>query len=186
MADPIAFATPQDWGGWLAENHASQSEVWVLYWKKSSGVASIDWQQAVVEALCWGWIDGIRKGVDDQRFIQRFTPRRARSIWSKINCAHVERLSAEGRMQAAGLAAVATAKANGQWDLAYAGGMAKTEVPADFLAAMEGPVAAAWAALDTRNRFAMCYRITTAKRPETRAKRIAEYIGLLARGEKLV
>ena len=186
MADPITFAGPQDWGRWLAENHTSQTEVWVLYWKKSSGVASIDWQQGVVEALCWGWIDGIRKGLDDQRFVQRFTPRKPGSIWSKINCSHAERLIAEGRMQAAGLAAVAAAKANGRWETAYGGGMAQTEVPADFLAAMDGPAASAWAALNTRNRFAMCYRIGEAKRPETRAKRIAAYVGMLARGEKLM
>jgi uncharacterized protein YdeI (YjbR/CyaY-like superfamily) len=117
--DGLAFATPTDWHGWLAANHDSATEVWVMYWKKGSGQPSINWEQAVVEALCWGWIDGIRKSVDDQRFKQRFTPRRKGSIWSKINCAHVLRLTAEGRMQPPGLRAVEVAKANGQWDRAY-------------------------------------------------------------------
>lgn len=189
MADPIPFATPADWNAWLAANHATETEVWVLYWKKSSGVASIDWQQGVIEALCWGWIDGIRKSYDDQRFIQRFSPRRPGSVWSKINCDHVERLTTEGRMRSPGLAAVAIAKSNGRWDTAYSGGMANTVVPPDFLAAltMAGVTAQAnWDGLDTRNRYAICYRIGAVKKAETRARKIAEFVALLLRGEKLI
>ncbi len=182
------FATPLAWSTWLSENQDAR-EVWVIYWKKGSGKPSINWQEAVVEALCWGWIDGVRKSVDEARFKQRFTPRRAGSAWSAINCAHAERLILEGRMQEPGLAAINVAKANGRWAAAYAGGMGKAEIPADFLAALQaGPEAArkAWEELDSKNRYAIYYRVTTAKKPETRARKVTEYVDLLARGEKLM
>ncbi len=183
--DTLTFATPADWYAWLAEHHASAPEVWITYWKKASGQPSIDWQQAVVEALCWGWIDGIRKTVDDRRFKQRFTPRRPGSIWSRINRTHAERLIAEGRMQPPGLRAVEIARANGQWDKAYAGGMAKMETPPELLAALASTGAqAAWDALDARNRYAICHRILTAKRPETRARKAADFVAMLVRGDK--
>lgn len=184
----LDFATPLAWSNWLSENQDAR-EVWVIYWKKGSGKPSINWQEAVVEALCWGWIDGVRKSVDEARFKQRFTPRRAGSAWSVINCAHAERLILEGRMQEAGLAAINVAKANGRWAAAYAGGMGKAEIPADFLAALQaGPEAArkAWEALDSKNRYAIYYRVTTAKKPVTRARKVTEYVGMLARGEKLI
>lgn len=188
MDEPLCFAAPAEWSAWLAAHHDSKTEVWITYWKKASGVPSIDWQQAVVEALCWGWIDGIRKSVDDQRFKQRFTPRKSGSIWSKINCGHAERLIAEGRMQPAGLRAVQVAQANGQWDKAYAGGMAGTEVPPELLAALTAnPTAKAlWDGLDAKNRFAMCHRVQTAKRSETRLRKAAEFVDVLLRGEKLI
>ena len=188
MADEaLEFPTPQAWNDWLAA-HQDATEVWVMYWKKGTGVASIDWQQAVVEALCWGWIDGVRKAVDAARFKQRFTPRKPGSAWSEINKAHVARLIAEARMQAPGLAAVAVARANGRWDQGYSGGMARAEIPPDFLAALEAaPQAArlAWEGMNARNRFAIYYRVTTAKRAETRARKIAEFVAMLARGERL-
>ncbi len=188
MADEaLEFPTPQAWNDWLAA-HQDATEVWVMYWKKGTGVASIDWQQAVVEALCWGWIDGVRKAVDAARFKQRFTPRKPGSAWSEINKAHVARLIAEARMQAPGLAAVAVARANGRWEQGYSGGMAKAEIPPDFLAALEaGPPSArlAWENMNARNRFAIYYRVTTAKRAETRARKIAEFVAMLARGERL-
>lgn len=186
--EALEFATPQAWNDWL-RTHQDATEVWVMYWKKGSGVPSIDWQQAVVEALCWGWIDGVRKTVDATRFKQRFTPRKPNSAWSDINKAHVERLTAEGRMQAPGLAAVAVAKAKGRWDQGYSGSMAKAEIPSDFLAALDaGPPTArqAWDSLDARNRFAIYYRVTTAKRPETRARKITEFVAMLGRGERLI
>ena len=182
---PLAFATSAKWHAWLAVNHDHASEVWVLYHKKGAGVASIDWQQAVVEALVWGWIDGVRKTQSETQWIQRFTPRKAGSAWSQINRAHAERLMAEGRMQAAGLAAVAVAKANGRWEATYSGGKG-ADLPLDFLEALAAAPQSArdqFATLDAKGRYAIYYRLTTAKRPETRAKRLAEFIAKLTRGE---
>jgi uncharacterized protein YdeI (YjbR/CyaY-like superfamily) len=186
VSDPIPFATPADWNAWLAANPTA-TEVWVLYHKKGSGVPSIDWQQAVVEALAHGWIDGVRKTLNDTQWVQRFTPRKPGSSWSQINIAHVDRLTAEGRMQPRGLAAVEVAKARGDWDRSYSGGKG-AELPQDFLDAVAaGPEAAkaALKVLDSRNRFAIYYRLTTAKRPETRAKRIADFVAKLAVDGKL-
>lgn len=184
--DPIPFATPTDWHDWLA-THRDAIEVWVLYHKKASGVASIDWQQAVVEALCWGWIDGVRKTLTDTQWVQRFTPRKPSSAWSQINIAHAERLTSEGRMQPAGLAAIAAAKDNGNWERSYSGGKG-AELPQDFLdAAAANPQAAeALKTLDTKTRYAIYYRTTTAKRPETRAKRIADFVAKLSNGDPIL
>jgi uncharacterized protein YdeI (YjbR/CyaY-like superfamily) len=185
-SDGLPFATPSDWHGWLAANHDSATEVWVLYWRKASRQPSINWQEAVVEALCWGWIDGIRKSVDDQRFKQRFTPRRKGSIWSQINCAHAERLISEGRMQPPGLRAVEMAKANGQWDRAYGGGMASTEVPAELRNALAASPEAtrAWEVLDAKTRYAMCFRVQMPKRADTRLRKADEMMDLLVRSER--
>lgn len=182
---PLAFATAAEWHAWLAAHHATATEVWVLYHKKGSGVASVDWQQAVVEALVWGWIDGVRKTHSETQWIQRFTPRKAGSAWSQINRAHAERLIAEGRMQAAGLAAVEVARENGRWEASYSGGKG-ADLPQDFLEALAAAPQMArdrFATLDAKNRYAIYYRLTTAKRPETRAKRLAEFIAKLTRGE---
>lgn len=187
MAEPLVFDTPERWGAWLAAHHDSAAEVWVLYHKKGSGVPSIDWQQAVVQALVWGWIDGVRKSVSETQWMQRFTPRKPGSSWSQINCAHAERLIAEGQMQPAGMRQVEIARANGRWDAAYSGG--KAELPADFLAALDlAPETArqSFAALKSRDRFAIYYRLTTAKRPETRAKRLADFIAKLTKGEAIL
>lgn len=184
----LIFATPEAWHDWLAAHHDTATEIWITYWKKGTGKPSIDWQQAVVEALCWGWIDGIRKSVDDQRFKQRFTPRRSGSIWSKINCDHANRLISEGRMQPAGLRAVATAQANGQWEKAYGGGMASTDVPVELTAALAAnPLAQQlWDQLDAKNRYAVCFRVQTPKRQETRLRKADELVAMLIRGERLI
>ncbi len=181
-----SFATPAEWNAWLAAN-AGVAEVWVLFHRKSSGVPSITWEQAVIEALAHGWIDGIKKTASDTTWIQRFTPRRRGSIWSLKNTQHIEKLIADGRMTAAGMAQVEIARANGRWDAAYTVS-AKAEFPADFLAAVAGDPAAAanFAQLNARNRTAMQFRLTTAKRPETRAKRMAEYLDLLRAGKNLI
>ena len=186
MTDPIPFATPADWHGWLAANQTA-TEVWVLYHKKGSGQPSIDWQQAVVEALCWGWIDGVRRALNDTQWVQRFTPRKPGSSWSHINIAHAERLIAEGRMQPAGLAAIAVAKAKGDWERAYSGGKG-AELPPDFLDAVAANLQAmeALKTLNTKTRFAIYYRTTTAKRPETRARKIAEFVAKLAAGTPIL
>lgn len=187
QAAAIPFATPADWGAWLAANHATQTEVWLLYHKKGSGTPSVDWQEAVVEALCWGWIDGIRKSLNETQWIQRFTPRKPGSNWSRINRAHAERLVAEGRMQPSGLRHLKIAQDNGRWDAAYAGGKA-TEIPEDFLKALvDDPAAqATYQTLNAANRYAIYYRLTTAKRPETRAKRLENLVAVLSRGERII
>lgn len=186
MSDPLPFPTMEDFSAWLAANPGA-SEVWVLYHKKGSGTPSIDWPQAVEVALAHGWIDGIRKSLDAARWIQRFTPRKPGSIWSAKNVATAERLIAEGKMTARGLAAVEAGKASGQWALAYAGGGEKAAVPQDFLdaLALAPPLAQeTFAGFDARNRFSIYHRLTTAKRPETRAKRIADILAMLAKGER--
>ena len=185
---PLAFATSADWHDWLAQNHATATEVWVLYHKKGSGVASIDWSQAVVEALVWGWIDGVRKTQSETQWIQRFTPRKPGSAWSQINRAHAERLIAEGRMRAPGLAAVEVARANGRWEATYSGGKG-ADLPPDFLGAVavgSEALRAGFAALDAKGRYAIYYRLTTAKRAETRAKRMAEFLDRLEQGKSVV
>jgi uncharacterized protein YdeI (YjbR/CyaY-like superfamily) len=182
----LPFPAPQDWSDWLSA-HPEAREVWVLYHRKGRGTPSIDWPQAVEVALAHGWIDGVRKTVSPTTWMQRFTPRKPGSIWSAKNVATAEKLIAEGRMRPAGLAAVEIAKANGQWDLAYAGGGEAAAVPQDFLDALaQGPESAraGYATLDSRNRFAIYHRLATAKRPETRTKRIADYIAMLERGER--
>lgn len=182
MTDTLPFATPADWNTWLAA-HPDATEVWLLYHKKGSGTQSIDWPQAVVEALAHGWIDGIRKTQSDTQWVQRFTPRKPGSSWSLINIAHAERLIAEGRMTPRGLAAVDVAKARGDWDRGYSGGK-NADLPQDFLdaAAVNPQASLALKTLDTKTRYAIYYRITTAKRPETRARKIAEFVAKLAAG----
>jgi uncharacterized protein YdeI (YjbR/CyaY-like superfamily) len=185
MPDHIPFAEPQHWNDWLAQNHEAR-EVWVLFHKKASGVPSITWEQAVIEALAHGWIDGVKKSLNETQWLQRFTPRKPGSAWSQKNIAHAEKLIANGRMTPAGLAHVTLAKANGRWDTAYSGGKG-ADLPQDFLDAVAANPQAATGLnkLDTKNRYAIYYRLTTAKRPETRAKRLADYLALLEKGESL-
>ena len=186
MPDPIPFATPADWRYWLAQNPGA-TECWMLLHKKASGVPSITWEQAVIEALAHGWIDGVKKSHNETQWLQRFTPRKPGSAWSQKNIAHAERLIAEGRRTPAGLAHVQAAKTNGRWDAAYSGGK-NADLPQDFLDAVaSSPMAQdALKTLDTKNRYAIYYRLTTVKRPETRAKKIAAYVALLARVERLI
>jgi uncharacterized protein YdeI (YjbR/CyaY-like superfamily) len=175
------------WREWLAANHSSSAGVWlVLANKGTTKPTSLRYDEALEEALCYGWIDGQVKGRDGATHVQRFTPRRARSAWSKRNVGLVERLVAEGRMDPAGLAEVERAKADGRWDVAYAG-QASIEVPADLAAALaaEPKAQAMFETLSKQNRYAVLYRITTAVRPETRARRIAQFVAMLARGETI-
>jgi uncharacterized protein YdeI (YjbR/CyaY-like superfamily) len=184
LTDPIPFPTPQDWRAWLETHHATATEAVLKLYKKASGIPSITWEEAVIEALAFGWIDGVKRSGDDVHWLQRFTPRKPRSAWSQKNRAHVERLINDGRMTPAGLAQVNTAKADGRWDAAYAGGK-DAQVPQDFLDALTPEAALVYKTLNARNRFAIYYRLTSAKRPETRAKRVADIIAMLARGERL-
>jgi uncharacterized protein YdeI (YjbR/CyaY-like superfamily) len=173
------------WRAWLGDNHAAPTGVWLVLAKKGvNEPTSLTYVQALDEALCHGWIDGqVRRG-DERTFRQRFTPRRKRSEWSQRNVAHIARLEAEGRMHPAGLAAVESAKADGRWKDAYAG-PASIEVPADLAAALaaEPRAQAMFELLSSQNRYAVLYRITKAKRSDTRARNIARFVAMLARGE---
>ena len=172
------------WRTWLVENHASAAGVWLVLTKKGGRVTALDYAAALDEALCFGWIDGQVGRRDVETMRQRFTPRRARSAWSKRNVEHVARLTAAGLMTDSGLAAVEAAKADGRWEAAYAG-PAAAEFPDDLAAALSAkPTAQAmWGVLTSQNRYAITYRIAQAKRAETRARRIAEFIAMLERGE---
>lgn len=170
---------------WLVRHHATETELWVRVYKKGSGVASVTWEDIVIACLTWGWIDGQKKSLDATSFLQRITPRRARSGWSKKNCDHAERLISEGRMRASGLAQVEAAKKDGRWDAAYAGS-SEMVIPEDFLSALaEVPKARAfYATLDRTNLFSIYHRLHTAKKPQTRAARIERILAQLARGER--
>jgi uncharacterized protein YdeI (YjbR/CyaY-like superfamily) len=181
----IAFATPAALRDWLVENGGTAPELWVHIHKVGSGIASVTWEDCVIAALCVGWIDGIKKSLGPDAYIQRMTPRKRASIWSKRNCDHAERLIANGQMTPAGLAQVDAAKADGRWIAAYAG-PAEAEVPADFIAALEGyPTAkATYATLNKQNLYAIYYRLHSARSAETRGKRIAALIATLDKGER--
>jgi len=187
VTDPVLpFESAAAWEEWLAREHGSQNGVWVKMAKKATGIPTVTHPEALDVALCYGWIDGQRKAVDDQWFSQRFTPRRARSTWSKVNRDNVERLIAEGRMQPAGLREIERAKADGRWDAAYDPPSAAS-VPDDLQEALDAnpPASAFFATLNSRNRFAILYRVQDAKRPETRARCIEQLVAMLAAGEKL-
>lgn len=179
-----AFETAVQLEQWLAEHHATERELWVRMYKKCSGTPSVDWTDCVVACIAWGWIDGQRKSLDAVSFLQRMTPRRPKSNWSKKNIEHAERLVAQGRMQPSGLVHVQAARQDGRWEQAYAGS-SDMVIPDDFLDELEKNAAAKrfYAALDRRNLFAIYYRIHTAKRAQTRQKRIAEIIARLALGQ---
>ena len=181
-----SFRTAAEFNRWLEEHHAAEAELWLKIFKKSSNEKTITWNEAVVEALCWGWIDSVKMPLDDKAYLQRFTPRRKGSGWSKRNREHVEKLFSEGRMQESGLAHVQAAQADGRWENAYAPSSEMT-VPDDFLAALE-PLPKAKAFFGTLNRanlYAIAYRLQTAKTVETRQRRFAKLLSLLEKGETL-
>ncbi|MCB9107747.1 MAG: YdeI/OmpD-associated family protein [Anaerolineales bacterium] len=181
-----AFEDSAAFWNWLEQNHASEPELWLKIYKKGSGQKSINWEEAVVEALCWGWIDSIKKSLDDEAYLQRFTPRQKSSNWSKRNREHVDRLIAEGRMQEVGMVHVRAAQADGRWEAAYAPPSEMT-VPEDFLAALDerSQAKAFFETLNKQNRYAIAYRLQTAKKPETRQKRFEQFIAMMEKGEKL-
>ena len=178
------FKNAKAFESWLKKNHAKSDGLWLRIAKRGADEPSVTYPEAVEIALCWGWIDGQKKGLDDQHFLQRFTPRRARSIWSKINVDKVAGLIEAGRMQAPGHAQVEAAKADGRWAKAYDGAKTST-VPDDLVAALAAnpPAQAFFATINASNRYAVLWRIQTAVKPETRARRIAQLVDMLARGE---
>ena len=182
----IAFSSAAEWERWLDENHASMTGVWIKFARKASGIPTVTYSEAVEAALCYGWIDGQAAPFDDSHHLQRFTPRTPRSRWSKINRSRALDLIAAGRMRPAGLAAIEQAQRDGRWDRAYEP-PSTASIPDDLQARFdENPQAAAFfATLDSQNRYAVLYRIQDAKRPETRSRRIAQYVEMLAEGRKL-
>jgi uncharacterized protein YdeI (YjbR/CyaY-like superfamily) len=175
------------WAAWLGGHHATAAGVWLVLAKRGgSPLTRLTYQEALEEALCYGWIDGQLRRRDAGSYDQRFTPRRPRSAWSKRNVELAERLIAERRMQPAGEAAVEQARSDGRWEDAYAGS-ATIEVPDDLARALvaEPKAGATFAALTSRNRYAILYRLATAKRPETRSRRLTEFVAMLARGETI-
>ncbi|MEU6443295.1 YdeI/OmpD-associated family protein [Streptomyces sp. NPDC047046] len=185
--DPVlGFATQADWEKWLERNHSVAKGLWLRIPKKSSGLTGVDYATALESALCYGWIDGHKKKLDERHWLQRFSPRRPTSKWSQVNRDKASRLIEEGRMRAPGLAEVERAKADGRWDAAYAS-PSKAVVPEDLRAALDAVPAAAefFGTLDSANRFGILYRVQDAKRPQTRAARIEKFVAMLAEGRKL-
>jgi uncharacterized protein YdeI (YjbR/CyaY-like superfamily) len=178
------FETPECFYEWLRLNHNTETELWLKIYKKASGIKSIDWNDAVKMALCWGWIDGIKKSVDGDCYIQRLTPRRAKSIWSKRNTEHVAVLIEQGLMQQTGLIHVEAAKADGRWQAAYSISH-DNEIPEDFLAAVEastkndGKTKGFFDSLSKSSRNIIAYGLTSAKKEETRKKRFDKFLAML-------
>jgi len=184
MSPPRSFRSAEKLREWLAKEHARASLLLLRIYKKDSGVPSVTYAEALDQALCFGWIDGQKLPFDENSWLQKFTPRRAKSRWSKKNVAHVDRLVREGRMTPAGLAEAEAAKADGRWGDAY-DSPATATVPPEFTAALARNAKAKrfYATLNKTNLYAIAYRLQTAKRPETKQKRIALIVEMLARGE---
>lgn len=182
----LLFTSQQDWRSWLEENHNQHQGLWLKHAKKSSGKQSVSYQEALEEALCYGWIDSQMQAYDSSYYLQKFTPRGPKSVWSKINVTKAESLIKSDKMRPAGLAAIKQAKDNGRWDAAY-DSASTSEVPEDFQTALDkNPKAKQFfESLNKTNVYAFCWRVQTAKNPETRKARIEKFIEMLNRGGKL-
>jgi uncharacterized protein YdeI (YjbR/CyaY-like superfamily) len=181
-----AFASPAEWEAWLAEHHASSRGLWVKIAKKETGIPTVTYAQALEGALCYGWIDGQKGALDERFWLQRFTPRGARSRWSRINRDKVGQLIEQGRMRPAGLAQVEQARADGRWDAAY-DSPARATVPEDLQRELDrNPAASAFfASLDRINRYAILYRLQDSRSPEARARRLEQFVAMLSEGRKI-
>ncbi len=189
MADELPihlFAEPKDLEAWLEENHGSSDGLWLKIAKKGSKQRSVTYAEALELSLCFGWIDSQKRSFDEKHFLQRFTPRRPRGRWSRINRGKVEALIVAGRMRQAGMAEVEAAKADGRWEAAYEG-QRTAKVPPDLQRELDASAAAAesFASLDSANRYAILYRLDEAKKPETRQRRLRKFVAMLERGEKV-
>lgn len=182
----IPFASLEEWEAWLEEHHATSDGLWLKIAKKDSSLSTVSFAEALDVALCYGWIDSQADGFDDRYWLQRFTPRRPRSKWSKRNSAKATKLIEDGRMKPAGLREIERARADGRWDAAYEPQSTAT-VPEDLRRELEKNEEAreSFAALDSANRYAILHRIQDARRPETRARRIEKYVAMLREGKKL-
>jgi uncharacterized protein YdeI (YjbR/CyaY-like superfamily) len=185
-----SFRTEAAFERWIAKHHDRETEVWLRIFKKGSGIATVTAAQALDVALCWGWIDGLRKGFDDESFLQRYTPRRPRSLWSQVNRDNVARLTAAGRMTPHGQRQVDAAKADGRWDAAYAPIRSASEasIPDDLRAAIEARPKArkTFRTLGRMNLFALAFRTNNMRTPAGRARKVAELVAMLERGETIV
>jgi uncharacterized protein YdeI (YjbR/CyaY-like superfamily) len=181
----ISFASPEDFRAWLSRNHKRSGGIWLRIYKKGSAMPTVSYAQALDEALCFGWIDGQKKPYDERSWLQRFTPRRPNSGWSKNNTEHATRLVKSGKMAAAGLTEINAAKADGRWKAAY-DSFGNAKVPDDFLRelARNKKAKACFDTLNKTNRYSIVYRLQTAKKPGTREKRKKMIIAMLAKGEK--
>ncbi|MNM23410.1 hypothetical protein D3C81_338140 [compost metagenome] len=182
----MLFAESQAFERWLEEHHAISPGVWLQIAKKNSGLSSVSYAEALEAALCYGWIDSHKVKHDERSWLQRFTPRGPKSVWSKVNKEKAERLIGEGRMKPAGLAAIEAAKQNGEWDKAYES-FSSASVPEDFAAELSKlPQAKAFFdSLNRQNQYAILYRLHQSRTPATRNKRIQQFLEMLAKGEKL-
>jgi uncharacterized protein YdeI (YjbR/CyaY-like superfamily) len=182
----LLFATPADFEAWLEKNHAESDGIWLKIAKKGSGEVSVTYAEGLELALCFGWIDSQKRGLDEQHFLQRFTPRRPRGRWSRINRDKAEALIEGGAMLPTGLAEVEAAKADGRWEAAYEG-QRTAKVPGDLQRELDANprVAEFFASLDSANRYAIVYRLNDAKKPETRERRLRKFVAMLERGEKI-
>jgi uncharacterized protein YdeI (YjbR/CyaY-like superfamily) len=181
----VSCASSKDFRAWLAKNHSQSAGIWLRVYKKGSGVVTVTYREALDQALCFGWIDGQKKPFDNQSWLQKFTPRRANSGWSKYNTQHADRLIQSGEMTPAGLKEVNAAKSDGRWKAAY-DSFANAAVPDDFLSelAKNRKAKAFFETLNRTNLYSIAYRLQTAKKPETRERRMLAIIEMLARGEK--
>jgi uncharacterized protein YdeI (YjbR/CyaY-like superfamily) len=182
----MSFETQQSWEEWLKENHAETKGIWLKIAKKEARSPSVSYAEALDSALCYGWIDGQKAAFDDKYWLQKFTPRTAKSIWSKVNCGKAEALIAEGRMQPAGLRQVELAKADGRWGRAYES-QSKITIPDDFQRELDKNPKAKdfFNTLDSANRYAFLFRIHAAKKPETRSAKIQKFVEMLNQQQKL-
>jgi len=180
----VTFETQKKLGHWLKSNHATETELWIKIYKKGTHIASVTWDDVVIESIRWGWIDGIKKSIDDQAYLQRITPRKNRSNWSKRNTIHAERLINEGLMMEPGLVQVSAAKADGRWENAYV--VSEMEVPMDFLVVVESEpsVKKFYETLNKSSRYAIAYGLISAKKPETRLRRFTKFMDMLVNEEK--
>jgi uncharacterized protein YdeI (YjbR/CyaY-like superfamily) len=185
-----SFASEAAFERWLKANYARETEIWLKIYKKDSGIATVTYAQALDVALCWGWIDGQKKSFDAEAFLQRFSPRKSRSLWSRINRDHVARLTAAGRMTPHGQREIDTAKANGRWNAAYAPirSASKTSIPADLRRAIRAKPKAekTFATLNRLNLFALAFRTNNMRTPEGRARKIAQLVATLESGKPIV
>lgn len=182
----LSFKNQKEFSSWLEKNHDKSDGIWLQLFKKASGVESITYAEAVEESLCYGWIDSLVNKLDEQSYIQKFTPRRAKSLWSKINIGHIERLTKEGRMKEAGLKEVERAKEDGRWQQAY-DSPTHMKVPEDFIMEVNKMPKAKefFETLNKSNKFYIAFQLHTAKKPETRERRIKKFMEMIERGEKL-
>lgn len=184
MSRILSFSCSNDFAKWLEANHATEKELWVKIFKKNTNIPSVTWDDVVIESLCWGWIDGIKKSVDEKAYLQRITPRKAGSNWSKRNTEHVARLIEQSKMQEPGLIHVNAAKADGRWDQAYK--TSEMEVPEDFIEALNALPKAQffYDSLTKSSRFIIAYGLLSAKKPETRQRRFEKYMDQLLQNKK--